>query len=434
MLQSLQILRDRYQLQKRLGHNAGRQTWLALDTKTQSPVVVKLLTFTDQVQWDQIRLFEREAKILKHLDHAQIPQYLDCFCLKDRQIWGGLVQTYVPAPSLQHLLNQKRRFYVSEVRQIAKQMLNLLIYLHGLSPPILHRDIKPSNLLLNERGTIYLVDFGAVQDGVAKAGATFTIVGTYGYAPLEQLGGQATPASDLYALGATLIHLLTGIAPAQFRQTNGRLQFAAGLHLNPGLVHWLWRLTAMNVQDRFTTAREALAALEAHEQAISATVTDRPAKSKIKIKVERSPKHLKISFPDTGRCFDFDTQHFKIADYRVFGISFGMRQGEIADIEDVSEDLIVQYRGDSLSALKITVGVDEYLFKCADDRLRYWLIKTIRQWLGMEYVATYSLLILRLLEARASEWLGIEDFETCSLILRQLEAEASEWLGIEDDF
>jgi serine/threonine protein kinase len=75
MSQSLPFLHNRYHLQKQLGQNAGRLTWLALDRQTRSPVVVKLLAFADQVQWDQIRLFEREAKILRHLVHPQIPQY-----------------------------------------------------------------------------------------------------------------------------------------------------------------------------------------------------------------------------------------------------------------------------------------------------------------------------------------------------------------------
>jgi serine/threonine protein kinase len=292
------------------------------------------------------------------------------------------VQSYIPAPSLKQLLEQGRRFQVAEVRQIAKQILNLLIYLHGLSPPVLHRDIKPSNLLLDERNTVYLVDFGAVQDRVAKAGATFTIVGTYGYAPLEQLGGQATLASDLYALGATLIHLVTGIVPADLPQSQGRLQFAEGLDLNPGFVRWLWRLTAMNVSDRFPTARDALAALKRHEQAISATVANLPPKSNIK--VERSPQRLKIAFPHTGGWIKLDGKCLEIVYSRAFGMVTRRTQDDIADIEDISEGLIVRYQSGNLPALKITVGIDEYLLACPDAAEKYWLILTIRQWLGME--------------------------------------------------
>jgi serine/threonine protein kinase len=251
-----------------------------------------------------------------------------------------------------------------------------------LSPPVLHRDIKPSNLLLNDQGTLFLVDFGAVQDGVAKAGGTFTIVGTYGYAPLEQLGGQATLASDLYALGATLIHLLTGIAPADLPQVHGRLQFSEDLDLNPGFVRWLWRLTEVTVQNRFTTAQEALAALQFHEQSISIVVENIPPKSRIK--VERSPHYLKIVFPDTGRWIKFDSHSFEMVSAPFFGLTFGRKKASIVEIEDISEGLLPQYQGPSLESLMITIGVNEYHFICRKTEDRAWLIRTIRHWLGFE--------------------------------------------------
>ena len=291
MLQQQQVLQGRYQLQQILGHNAGRQTWLAVDVQNQTPVVVKLLTFSDRVQWDQLRLFEREAQVLKYLDHSRIPQYRDFFCLDDRLFWFALVQDYIDGSTLKQLLEQGKQFDEAEVRQLAKQLLEILTYLHGLSPPVLHRDIKPSNLILKEDHQLYLIDFGAVQDRAAKEGATFTVAGTYGYAPLEQLGGRATPASDLYALGTTLIHLLTGVAPANLYRENGRIQFTA-LHLNPGFVRWLWRLTEANVELRFMTAQEAVQALQNNEAAIHSAVVVKPKASRIQLK--KSPQQLEI--------------------------------------------------------------------------------------------------------------------------------------------
>jgi serine/threonine protein kinase len=171
-------------------------------------------------------LFEREAQVLKQLNHPRIPQYRDYFAIDDRMLWFGLVQDYIPGTSLKDLLSQGKRFSQEQVRQIAVEVLQILIYLHELNPPVLHRDIKPSNLILGDDGQVYLVDFGAVQDRAAKEGATFTVVGTYGYAPMEQFGGRTVPASDLYALGTTLIHLLTGIAPADLPQDDLRIQFS----------------------------------------------------------------------------------------------------------------------------------------------------------------------------------------------------------------
>lgn len=204
MLQG-KILQGRYQLRQKLGQNASRQTWLAIDLATpqQTLVIVKLLVAGD-LQWDDIKLFEREAQVLKQLTHPQIPKYRDYFCINDL-FSIGLVYECIPGLSLKELLNQGKRFTQEQVRQIAVDILNILVYLHELHPPVLHRDIKPSNLILGEDEKIYLVDFGAVQDKAASEGVTFTIVGTYGYTPMEQFGGRAVPASDLYALGATLI-------------------------------------------------------------------------------------------------------------------------------------------------------------------------------------------------------------------------------------
>src|SRR5919202_6961954 len=263
MLQAEQVLQDRYQLKQKLGHNAGRQTWLAdLRTIPFEPVIVKLLAFGGEVQWDDLKLFEREAQGLKQLNHPRIPKYRDYFHIDERSLWFGLVQEYIPGTCLKELLNQGKRFTEKQVRQIAMDILQILIYLHELNPSMLHRDIKPSNLILGEDKQVYLVDFGAVQDRGGKEGATFTVVGTYGYAPMEQFGGRAVPASDLYALGATLIHLLTGTAPADLPQRNLRICFKDRVHLSPSMVRWIEKLIEPDLEQRFQSASVALCALE----------------------------------------------------------------------------------------------------------------------------------------------------------------------------
>ncbi|MBD2042346.1 serine/threonine protein kinase [Microcoleus sp. FACHB-672] len=264
MLQAKQVLNERYQLKNKLGNNAGRQTWLAEDltTSTKEPVVVKLLAFGGDVQWDDLKLFEREAQVLKQLNHPKIPKYRDYFSIDDRTLWFGLVQEYIPGASLKEQLDQGKKFSPQEIRKIALEVLSILTYLHQLSPALLHRDIKPSNLIWGENNQVYLVDFGAVQDRAAAEGATFTVVGSYGYAPLEQFGGRAVPASDLYALGATLIHLLTGTAPADLPQKDLRIQFKDKVTLNSNFLTWLEQLTEPALEKRFSSAREALEALK----------------------------------------------------------------------------------------------------------------------------------------------------------------------------
>jgi len=264
MLQAQEVLHDRYQLKQKLGQNAGRQTWLAEDVGI-SPtelVVVKLLAFGGEVQWDDLKLFEREAQVLKQLNHPRIPKYRDYFHIDERSLWFGLVQEYIPGSSLREQLHQGKRFTTKQVRKIALEILEILEFLHQLNPAVLHRDIKPSNLIWGEDEQIYLVDFGAVQDRAAKEGATFTVVGTYGYAPMEQFGGRAVPASDLYALGATLIHLLTGTAPADLPQRNLRICFEDQVSLSPGVVSWIQKLTEPAPEQRFKSASVARKALE----------------------------------------------------------------------------------------------------------------------------------------------------------------------------
>ncbi len=296
MLQAQQVLHDRYQLKQKLGQNAGRQTWLAEDVGV-SPaelVVVKLLAFGGEVQWDDLKLFEREAQVLKQLNHPRIPKYRDYFHIDERSLWFGLVQEYIPGSSLREQLNQGKRFTTKQVRQIAVEVLKILEFLHQLNPAVLHRDIKPSNLIWGEDEQIYLVDFGAVQDRAAKEGATFTVVGTYGYAPMEQFGGRAVPASDLYALGATLIHLLTGTAPADLPQRNLRICFEDQVSLSPGVVRWIQKLTEPAPEQRFKSASVARKALE------SGMALNTPTKSQL---VKPAPAEF-VNTSGHGNIFD----------------------------------------------------------------------------------------------------------------------------------
>lgn len=266
MLETNRILQERYQLKQKLGDNLVRQTWLAIDLQNPNPdrskVVVKLLPFGGPVQWDDLKLFEREAKILKQLNHSRIPEYRDYFHIEASTLWFALVQEYLPGFSLKELQERGKRFGEVEARHIAADILKILIYLHNLNPPVLHRDIKPGNLILDNEERVYLIDFGAVQERSPREGASFTVVGTYGYTPMEQFGGRTVPASDLYALGATLIHLLTGTPPADLPQYDARLQFRHLTNASPDFLEWIEKLTEPSLAQRFTSAEEAQDALE----------------------------------------------------------------------------------------------------------------------------------------------------------------------------
>ncbi|EKV02258.1 serine/threonine protein kinase [Leptolyngbya sp. PCC 7375] len=253
-----QVLCQRYKIRARLSQKPGRRTFVATDLQTDTTVIVKLLLFDVEFTWETLRLFERESAALQSLDHPAIPQYLD-FVDIETDLGKGflLVQTYIEAKSLQDWIMTGRTFSEEDLHYIAQEALNILDYLHDRKPVVIHRDIKPSNLLLTERtgnnpGQLYLVDFGGIQ--APQQGSTITIVGTYGYMPLEQFGGRAVPASDLYSLGATLIYLATGLHPANLPQKDMRLQFADQVRLSPEFVHWLEWLTEPDIAKRPQTA------------------------------------------------------------------------------------------------------------------------------------------------------------------------------------
>ncbi|MBD3885909.1 serine/threonine protein kinase [Phormidium tenue FACHB-886] len=260
------VLQQRYQLERALGQVPGRETWLAKDLKDQTTVVVKLLMQNPQLQWHDVKLFERETSVLRNVQHPEVPRYRDVFQTEPAQtanlIWFGLVQGYVPGVNLQKLLEHQGRLPEKQARKIAIETLKILIDLHELNPPILHRDLKPSNLLLGDDKQIYLIDFGAVQNRAKAEHTTMTVVGTYGYIPLEQFRGQTVAASDLYALGATLIHLLTGIPPSDLPQKQLRFQFADRVTLSPNFRRWLEIMVEPALEHRFKTARQALEALQ----------------------------------------------------------------------------------------------------------------------------------------------------------------------------
>lgn len=163
------------------------------------------------------RRFEQEARFLETLDHPRIPRIIDYFVEGHSSF---LVMEYIAGKSLFHILHEKRqngqRFSPAEVVRYSIQLCDVLDYLHSRPQPLIHRDIKPENVIVRE-GTdqIVLVDFGIAR-GVDTS-STKTQIGTMGYAPLEQVRGHPEPRSDIYALGASMHHLLSGTPPQPFQ-------------------------------------------------------------------------------------------------------------------------------------------------------------------------------------------------------------------------
>ncbi len=316
-----QILHDRYHIQWLLGRKPGRRTFMAIDVEDQLPVVIKFMLFSPDFTWDDLKLFEREAETLKSLNHPAIPKYLDFFEVETALGKGfALVQSYIEARSLQEWVQAGCTFSEDELKAIAKELLNILEYLHNRQPSVIHRDIKPSNVLLKNRtgnspGQVYLVDFGSVQ--TVAHGGTVTVVGTYGYMPPEQFGGRSLPASDLYGLGTTLIYLATGQHPADLPQKDLHIEFKQLTTLSQSFIDWIEWLTDPSLVKRPASTQDALQHLlkprperKAPLTAHSILLGTRPLYSYISLKATQTTLELKVPSNQIQYVFPGMYSHF----------------------------------------------------------------------------------------------------------------------------
>ncbi|MCA9695406.1 MAG: PQQ-binding-like beta-propeller repeat protein, partial [Myxococcales bacterium] len=257
------VVADRYKIIRVIGQGGAGITYEA--ERDGARVAVKQLVLRGMDGWKHLELFEREARVLQQLDHPAIPRYIDSLS-QDGD--GGpcflLVQQLAPGRSLQERVDDGLRLDEPALKKIAARLLDVLIYLQGLSPPVYHRDIKPHNVILGDDGEVHLVDFGAVRDTYRStiAGGS-TVVGTYGYMAPEQFRGQAGPATDLYGLGATILFLATHTSPAELPQAKLRIQFRERVRLSPAFCDWIARVVEPAPEDRFEDAAAALEALRA---------------------------------------------------------------------------------------------------------------------------------------------------------------------------
>jgi serine/threonine protein kinase len=258
-----EVLKDRYWLVENLERSEWGATFLAVDQDTRQQCLIKRFSLQRADDWKSLELFEREAKTLKHLNHPHIPSYLDYFTGEkqdDQQLF--LVREHIPGKTLAQCLADGRHFVEREVVAMAGVLAEVLCYLHQFSPPLIHRDIKPDSILLSEDQQIYLVDFGAVQDCL-KPGEGFTVVGTFDYLPPEQKKGKTVPASDIYSLGATLIHLLSRIPPSRLQGRDQRLQFRSQVNISREFGQILEKMVEPRLERRYRTAADLLTDLRA---------------------------------------------------------------------------------------------------------------------------------------------------------------------------
>jgi eukaryotic-like serine/threonine-protein kinase len=248
-----------YRIQKELARGAFGELLLA-EGPSGERVVIKRLRVERITDDKALALFEREAGVLRSLRHRAVPRFVDCGV--DASGMPYLVQQHIEGPTLEAALREGRRLDDPAAERLARDLLDVLDYLHHLHPPVIHRDIKPANIVL-EDGRPVLVDFGAAcGHALLPEETSDTVVGTFGYMAPEMLKGQVSPASDLYAVGATLLYAYSGREPETFPTERLRLRFREALDLPPRLTELLEALLEPAVEDRPRSAADALALLE----------------------------------------------------------------------------------------------------------------------------------------------------------------------------
>jgi serine/threonine-protein kinase len=254
-----------YQILKVLGQGGMGTTFLAWDKekpaiKPPPLVVVKAMNQKIAEIPKAQELFEREAKILQSLNHSGIPQYKNFFVENDQKY---LIMELIHGQNLEDYIIQQGVVSVPQAIAWAQEICKILAYLHGLEPPLVHRDVKPANLLLRHLDKrIMLIDFGAVKEVGTPPG---TRIGVEGYTAPEQHRGKSSPQSDLYAIGPTLVYLITGENPLQYyRQKNGDIYLDVELieGIPQNLAEVIHKTCQPNPGDRYQTAVELMDALE----------------------------------------------------------------------------------------------------------------------------------------------------------------------------
>ncbi|MFU8804864.1 MAG: serine/threonine protein kinase [Bradymonadaceae bacterium] len=286
------FLEERFDVVRSLGRGGQGQTFLARDKESGAEVAIKQLLLSRAEDWKSIELFEREARVLRSLDHPGIPDFIETF---NDEVCGGLflVEEYVEGENLQDFIDSGQRFDEAEARHFLSEMLAILNYLHNFHPPVVHRDIKPANIIRQAEGHHRLVDFGAVKEAFTTHGTPggSTMVGTAGFLPAEQLMGHAAAGSDLYALGVTVIYLMSGIQPVELPVHKMKLQFEEHVDASPDFLKILQALVEPDVEDRPKDAADALELLKSR----SLQRSTRPKRTRIHL--ERSADSIRAVLP-----------------------------------------------------------------------------------------------------------------------------------------
>ncbi len=264
-----------YRATRLLGHGGMSHVYAGVRASDGNAVAIKILDPPKDDDWTAWELFERSSRVLQGLHHPLLPKVYGF----ERTDTGRLVlvREAFDGGTLEERLHERDdRMDESDVRKLLTSLLELLVYLQDRVPPVIHRDIKPSNIMFRDEGlTPVLVDF----DTVVSRRSGMTIVGTPGYAAPEQFSGEASLASDVYGLGATMLFVVTHTDADDLPREHGRFQVKEVDRLGADLAHVLRRMVEPDALARYETAKAVLADWKAAKRAAEPAKAAKPQAS-----------------------------------------------------------------------------------------------------------------------------------------------------------
>lgn len=260
------IIQEKYEILKLIGKGGMSKVYLAMDQNLNKQWAVKEI---EKRSWDEnneviIQSAIAEANMIKKLDHPFLPRIVDII---DKEDVIYVVMDYIEGEPLSNILAIQGAQPQDLVIQWAIDLCQVLDYLHTQNPPIIYRDMKPANIMMQPNGNIKLIDFGIAREYKAENLADTVSLGTKGYAAPEQFGGkgQTDARTDVYCLGVTLYHLLTGQNPCEPPYEIYPIRYW-NPQLSSGLESIILKCTQLNPDDRYQSCAELLYALEHYNE------------------------------------------------------------------------------------------------------------------------------------------------------------------------
>lgn len=295
----------RYCALEPLGQGGDGVVYAAEDARSRERVVLKVYSLGRA--WSGAKAWATEVRTLEQLNHPAVPRHVAHEQLSDGRLL--LVRSFAPGRTLKEGIDAGKRTTTEQVLALTEQLLDALVHLQSLNPPVIHGDIKPSNIVVDDDGVARLIDFASVRPTLRRSDVSGLGAGTLGYAAPEQMTGRVGVNTDLYSLGASLVHLLSHVHPSDVPTRGLMLDYAPLIQAEPWFVSWLGRLLQPDPELRFRDAEQAQQAFRSRMNDTSRLAAPAPTQltqvgptppARSTIAVERTNMGLRISIPGVG--------------------------------------------------------------------------------------------------------------------------------------